>query len=207
MCNTPSIPQDTSAQQAAAAQAQREARVTEGQQNIDSAFGKFDDNYFGNYRQSYLDNYNPQADQQFGDASRELRYNDARRHMLDSTSAIFNADQLNRKYGDARQQIAGDAVNATDQLRGQVQQQKAQLYAQNTASADPTLASTQAAASAGTIPSTSQYSALGDLFGGLVNSAASYQAGANRNNPYYTNMPLPGAGKVPSGGGSGKVVR
>jgi len=205
MC-TPQIPQDTSAQQAAQAAQERQAQVVQGQQNIDSAFSKFDDNYFNKYQGAYEANYNPQVDEQYQRAQQGERYNYARTGMLDSTPAIHGADLLNEKYGQQRQAVAADALSATNNLRNGVQQQKSQLYALNSSAADPTLASTQAAASAGTIPSTPQYSVLGDLFSGLVNAGANYQQGRNTNSPYFTpNAPMPG-GALPSGSGSGRVV-
>lgn len=206
MCNTPSIPQDRSAEIAAQSAAQRESQVRAGQQNIDSAFGKFDDNFFNDFTKAYENNYNPQVDTQFDRAKTNLRYDNARKGMLDSTPAIFSNDLLNEKYGQQRQQVASDAIGATSNLRNNVSNQKTQLYQLNSSAADPTLASTNAAAAAGTIPNQPQYSALGDLFGGLVNSGASFMAGQNQNNPYFKpNQPLPG-GRLPSGGGSGRVV-
>lgn len=202
----PSIPQDNSAKLAAQQADQRQAQVTQGQQNIDAAFTPFNDDYFNKYQQTYEDNYNPQVDDQYKLAQQKERYNEARSGMLDSTPAIFQQDQLNKSYGQQRQTIAGNAINATDVLKNSVQQQKAQLYSLNSSAADPTLASTQAAAAAGTIPSTPQYSMLGDLFSGLVNSTSAVAAGNSQNNPYFTpNRGLPG-GPLPSGSGSGRVV-
>lgn len=210
MC-TPSLPKDTSAEQAATANATRQANVTAGQQNIDSAFSKFDQPYFDNYTKSYEANYNPQVDEQFGLAQQGERYAAARKGVLDSTPAIHANDLLNTSYGQQKQKIASDALNATDSLRNNVQQQKTQLYGLNSSAADPTLASSQAAASAGTIPSTPQYSVLGDLFGGLVNGAASY-TGANNNytamggNMGYGNRMFQAGSGLPGGSGSGRIV-
>jgi hypothetical protein len=211
MC-TPSIPKDTSADQAAAANATRQANITAGQGNIDSAFSKFDDGYFNKYNQSYQDNYNPRVDDQFKIAQTGERYNAARKGTLDSTPAIYANDQLNKSYGDQKQQIASNANTATDTMRNTVQQQKTSLYNLNSSAADPTLAATNATAAAGTIPSTPQYSMLGDLFGGLVNAGAGVVQGQNSYNPYF--MPgqglpgsgLPGSG-LPSANGSSRVVR
>jgi hypothetical protein len=203
MC-TPSIPTDNSAQLAAQQAAQRQQQISQGQSAIDSAFGQFDDNYFKKYGDAYVANYDPQVDQQYGDAKQKLRYNVARRGMLDSQDAIHLNDNLNRGYSEQRQQVASNAVGAQNDLRNNVAQQKSQLYALNSSAADPTLAASSAAAAAGTIPSTPQYSTLGDLFSGLVNAGSGYVAGQARNNPY-----IPGSvvgGTLPSSG-SGRVVR
>jgi hypothetical protein len=206
MC-TPSLPKDTSAEQAATANATRQANVTAGQNNIDSAFSKFDKPYFDSYTKSYEGNYNPQVDEQFGIAQQNERYAAARKGTLDSTPAIHANDLLNTSYGQQKQKIASDALNATQGLENTVQQQKTNLYGLNSSAADPTLASSQAAASAGTIPSTPQYSVLGDLFGGLVNGAASY-VGANNNNTAagYGQRTFQAGSGLPGGSGSGRIV-
>lgn len=207
MClSTPKLPEDTSAQQAQVANDQRQAKITEGQGAIDSAFTKYDDNFFNGYQKNYVDNYNPQVDEQFGRAKEKLGYNDARRGMQDSTSGIFNRDLLNDSYGKQRQQIGANGVQAAEGLRSDVASQKSNLYALNASAADPTLISERASAAAGTIPSTPQYSVLGDLFSGLVNSGAAYQAGQSKAlPPGYAAAFAPGAG-LP-GSGSGRVVR
>lgn len=207
MClSTPKLPQDTSAQQAQVANDQRQAAITQGQSAIDSSFSKFDDNYFDKYQKDYVDNYNPQVDEQFGRAQTKERYGEARKGMLDSTPAIFDADKLNESYGQQRQQIAANGVSAAQDQRNTVQQQKSNLYALNSSAADPTLVAERASATAGTIPSTPQYSVLGDLFSGLVNSGAAYTAGQGKALPAgYASAFAPGAG-LP-GSGSGRVVR
>jgi hypothetical protein len=204
MC-TPSIPKDNSAELAAQQAAQRQAQITQGQGAIDSAFSKFDDNYFNEYNKAYTANYDPQVDEQFGIAQKNLKYNVARRGMLDSTNAIDLNDRLNNSYGQQRQQIAADAIGATNNLKNAVQGQKSQLYALNESAADPTLAASNATAAAGTIPNTPQYSVLGDLFSGLVNAGTGYAAGQSRNNPYITSGRAPG-GYLPTGNGSGRVI-
>jgi len=204
MC-TPSIPQDNSAQLAQQQAAQRQSQITQGQQNIDQAFGQFNDDYFNNYAKTYENNYNPQVDEQFQRAQRQLNYNETRRGMQDSQDSIYHNDLLNENYGQQRQQVAANATSAENDLRNTVQNQKSQLYALNESAADPSLAASNAAAAAGTIPHTSQYSVLGDLFSGLVGAGSNYVAGQNQTNPYLRSGFSPG-GSVPGGSGSGKVV-
>lgn len=207
MClSQPKLPQDNSAQIAQQQNDQRQAQIKEGQGNIDTAFSKFDQPYFDNYTKTYEDNYNPQVDDQYNLAKQKEKYNFARAGVLDSTPAIFGADQLNKDYGNKRQQIASDALGATNDLKNNVANQKSQLYSQNLSAADPTLAASNATASAGTLSSQPQYSALGDLFSGLVNGTNAYMAGQNRSlPPGYATAFAPGGG-IPTGSGSGRVV-
>lgn len=204
MC-TPSIPQDNSAQLAQQQADQRQSQITQGQGSIDSAFSKFDDGYFKQYGDAYTANYDPQVDQQYGIAKQKDNYDAARKGVLDSTPAIHQADLLNTSYGDQRQQVASDALAAVNNQKNAINSQKSQLYALNTSSADPTQAASQANASAGTFSSQPQYSALGDLFGGLVNTGTAVLAGRGQVNPYLTPGGSP-TSALPSGSGSARIV-
>ena len=203
MCS-PSLPKDNSAELAAQQAQQRQSQITQGQSAIDKAFSQFDEPYYQNYTNAYEANYNPQVDEQYQRGQQKLAYNEARKGMQDSTPGIYQNDLLNESYGQQRQQIAANALSATQDLRNNVQQQKGQLYALNESAADPTLAASNAAAAAGTIPSTPQYSVLGDLFSGLVNAGTGYVAGQNQNNPYITRGAT--GGSLPTGSGSGRIV-
>lgn len=205
MC-TPSIPKDNSAQLAQQQNDARQANIRAGQGSIDTAFAGFDDDYYKKYGQAYLDNYNPQVDDQYHRAQQQERYGFARNGTLDSSPAIGAADRLNQEYAAQRQAIASRALGAADTLKNNVTNQKSQLYALNTSAADPALATQQANAAAGTITSTPQASPLGDLFGGLLNSASAYMAGQNKALPAgYASAFAPGA-TLPGGNGSGRVV-
>lgn len=200
------LPQDQSAQLAQQAADARQAKVTAGQGNIDSAFGQFTPDYYNSFTKTYEDNYNPQVDDQFKLAQQGERYNLARKGMLDSTPAITAGDLLNKGYVSQRQGIASNALGATEDLKNNVAGAKSQLYALNESAADPSLAATSALGQAGALQTTPKYSPLGDLFGGLVNGTASYVNGVNSQvPPWYRNAFQPGSG-VPSGSGSGKVI-
>lgn len=193
-------PQDNSAAIARQEAREREGKIREGQGRIDSAFGIFDPSYYDQFRQSYTDYYNPQVDKQFGDAKQKLTYNLARSGTLDATAGQKQFGDLIDSYATQREQVASKANEATNALRGQVESNKSDLYAQNTASADPSLAAIRAAGRAGSLQSPMSYSPLGDLFSGLVNSGASYLAGREKGIPSgYRNLLSPGGG-VSSGG-------
>lgn len=207
MCFSRSPPQDNSAALARQQAAEREAKITQGKQSIDQAFGVFDPQYYQKYQDAFVDNYNPQIDKQFGIARQELTYNLARKGTLDSTPGQKSFGDLVSTYVDARRDIGSRAVDATNQLRTGVEDQKTSLYSQNSASADPALASIQALSRAGSMQTPAPYSPLGDMFSGLVDSAGSYYAGRNQGLPGgYARRFAPGA-TLPGGSGSGSVVR
>lgn len=203
----PKPPRDNSAELARQQEQQRQARITQGQQAIDDAFKGFDDSYFNDYRQDYLDYYNPQVDEKYGNARRDLRYNTARAGILDSTGGFRLFGDLSKAYDDQRRAVASNADQATNEQRTNVEQNKSDLYSQNTASADPSLAAISAAGRAGSLQTTPAYSPVGDLFSGLTNAGASYIAGRNKGLPAgYDRLFQPGA-TLPTGYGSGRVVR
>lgn len=206
MC-TPSIPKDNSAEIAQQENAQRQANIKSGQSAIDTAFSQFNDDYFNKFANDYENNYDPQVDEQYQRAQQKERYNFARNGTLNGTPAINQADLLNENYANQRQQVASDANSAVQSEKNAIAQQKSSLYALNESAADPTLATQQAAASAGTIASTPQYSVLGDLFSGLVNAGNAYYTGSQKalpaNYAYAINSP---SGRLPTGNGSSTVV-
>jgi hypothetical protein len=212
MCTAPSIPKDNSAQIALQQQQQREAAIKQGQGVIDKDFAGFNPDFYNKYTSAYENNYNPQVDEQYGLARQKETYNLARNGTLDSTPGMTANDQLVEGYQNQRRAIASNALQATNTLKGNVANQKSQLYALNASAADPTLAGEQAVAEAGALQTTPSYSPLGDLFGSLVNSTNSFLTGKyNAMQPYgygYGGSPYgfsPG-GSLPSSNGAGAVI-
>lgn len=206
MCFAPSLPKDNSAEIARQQADERQAAITQGKTSIDNAFGVFDPEYYQKYQDAYTANYNPQVDKQFTEARKGLKYNLARNGTTDSTAGQKTFGDLVTGYEDARRDVASKAVDATNQLKSQVEDQKSDLYAQNSASADPSLSSIQALSRAGSLATPASYSPLGDLFSGLVNTTASYYSGQNNALPAQYKYALTTPGSTLPSGGSGRVV-
>jgi hypothetical protein len=201
-----SPPKDNSAEIARQQAQDRENKVNAGKASIDQAFSVFDPAYYQKYTQSYLDNYNPEVDRQFDVAKQGTQYNLARAGTTDSTIGQKQFGDLVRTYGTQKQAIASQATDATNKLRADVEGQKTALYGQNSASADPALASISAVSNANALTQPAQYSQLGSLFAGLANGVAYGVAGANNKLPAgYANAFAPGS-TLPGGSGSGKVI-
>lgn len=198
-------PQDNSAQIARQQATEREAKVREGQGKVDQAFSVFDPAYYDKFRQTYTDYYNPQVDKQFGEAKQGLQYNLARGGQTNSSAGQKKFGDLIDSYGQKREQVAAQGLDASNKLKGDVESQKSDLYAQNTASADPSLSAISAVSRAGSLQTPPAYSPLGDLFGGLVNAGSTYLYGQQRGLPNnYRGTFQPGSGSV--GGGGVRVV-
>ncbi|TWA89584.1 hypothetical protein [Bradyrhizobium stylosanthis] len=201
-----SPPKDNSAEIARQQAQDRENKVNQGKASIDSAFSVFDPAYYDKYKQTYLDNYNPEVDRQFGVAKQQTQYNLARAGTTDATIGQKQFGDLVRNYGQQKQNIASQAIDATNKLRTDVENQKTALYGQNSASADPSLASISALSNANSLSQPAQLSPLGSVFAGLTNGIAYGVAGANNKLPAgYANAFAPGA-TLPGGNGSGRVV-
>lgn len=195
-----SQPVDNSAALARKEEQARKARILEGQGKIDQNFSLFDDDFFNRYRGDYLNYYNPQVDKQFGDARMGLRYDLARRGVMNSTPGQHRFADLIDMYGQRRNEVASNAQSAVSGLRGQVEQNKAELYQQNTTSADPSLAAQGAVSRVNSLTTPPAYSPIGDLFAGVVNSGAGMvNQQQNRMPAGYSPYFQPGYYSVPSG--------
>lgn len=190
----PKPPQDNSAALARQQEQEREQRINQGKGSIDRAFSVFTPDYFNKYQNDYLGYYNPQVDQKYGLAQQDLRYNLARAGTLDATPGQKAFGMLAQAYTDQRRAVESDALDATNKVRTQVEQNKSDLYAQNTASADPSLAATSALSRAGSLQTTPSYSPVGDLFSGFTNAGSAYLQGLNKGLPTgYASRFQPGA--------------
>lgn len=206
MCFNSSAPKDNSADVARQQAVEREGKITEGKAGIDKAFGVFDPQYYDNYTKAHTDYYNPQADKQFGDARQKMKYNLSRAGIQDATEGQRQFGELTNTYEGARRDIASNAIDATNKLKMNVDTQKGDLYAQNSASADPSLSTISAVSRADSLQSPASYSPMGNIFSGLANAGTGYIAGSNRALPAgYAGAFAPGA-SLP-GGGSGRVVK
>lgn len=173
-------PVDHSAEIARQEEQARKTRILAGQGKIDDQFKVFDNSYYDKFKNDYLANYNPQVDQQFGNARRDLRYQLADRGIVNSTPGNRRFADLIDLYGQRRNQVAQNALSATQGLKTDVENNKAELYNQNTTAADPSLAAQNSVSRLNALTTPQPYSPLGDLFAGILNGGAN-AFGASRN--------------------------
>ncbi|CAB4135530.1 hypothetical protein UFOVP291_35 [uncultured Caudovirales phage] len=166
---------DGGAAQARADEAARQARIKEGSANIDKNFGGFNEAFYNQRAKAYTDYANPQLADQYAQTQRNLTYNLARQGLTASSEAARNAGELQRQYNDNRAQIAAQGLDAANQARGQVEQNRSELLAQLNATSDPAAAAASAVNRAGILSQQSSFSPLGQLFAnttGLLGNAA-----------------------------------
>ena len=164
---------ERAAEQARRDEEARQLRITEGRGAIDQAFQPFNDDYFRGVEQDYLKYYMPQLDDQYKKAQEQTTFNLARTGNLNAGTASSTAfadllEEFNRNRS-----LHGDrALGAANDARARVEQNRQDLFAQNAAAADPTAASSAAAASVGQLQLPQQFSPIGNVFADLLGSAA-----------------------------------
>ena len=172
MCIFPSAPpKDDSAERARADEQARQARITEGQANIDKAFEPFNDAFFGKISQDYTNYYEPQLTEQYQNAIKKQTVGLAGTGNLTSSAGANKLAEVRRLYDRSKTAVADAALSAANNLKSQIESNRSDLYNTNRAAADPTQALSLATARAGTLSAPQAYSPLGDIFGSLLKQA------------------------------------
>ena len=150
----------------------RQARIREGKTNIENTFKGFDDDFYDTRRTSYLDYANPQLEDQFKDATRDLTLALARSGLLNSSAKARRFGDLQKQYDTQARAIADKATNYSNQARSAVGSAKDDLLRQNQSLADPTLAASSAQNRAENLSQLPTFSPLGMLFAGVTEGIA-----------------------------------
>lgn len=181
----------------------RQHDIDLGKIGIDKAFSQFDDGYYDKYKTDYNAYYKPQLAEQFGKAMDKTTASLVDRGIMDSTVGGATIADLTKKNAEANTQIANEATDAANKLRGSVESAKSNLYNLNEASADPQTVNAQAVGSATALVAPPAFSPLANVFADVFNSLNNFQSAyqnrptANYKSPYT----------APSGYGSGRVVK
>jgi len=203
MCfGKPSIP-DYGAQ-AAQDEAARQASIREGTDVVNQNFQQFTPGYFGGVGQAYRNFYRPQVDQQAKDARRALTLNMA--NNPNSSASNRQQGNLQRDYNQQIANVGSGSIDATNQAKQQVEQQRGSLLNLVNAGSGLENVASQSANFAQTYAPPVSYSPLGDLFqkytGNLA--TANYAQNAGYNNPNFYQRTLDVL-RGPAGGSS-KVI-
>lgn len=158
---------------AAAREAERQARIAEGTQSINSAFtNAFNPDYYTGLSTAYKSNYEPLIQEQYQTALRQLPYQFA------STQGSEYQRRVGELERDYQRQLVDNASAAdayANERRSQVEGQRQNLVGQVTAGADPGTAATLAAGAVKSLSAAPTFSALGDLFAKYTGAAANAQ--------------------------------
>lgn len=176
MCRSRSAPRDNSAEIAARKEAERQARIQQGRSAIDSAFSQYNDDFYQDYQNQYLDYYTPQIEDQYSDAMRRLTLQLAQTGNLTGSVGAQQKADLQKYYDTQNQSITNRALEATNQLRSNIDSKKSDLYMNNRSAADPGSATSAATSAVSALqpapPSSPLSNVFGDFFSNLGNVAA-----------------------------------
>ena len=158
------------------AEEERQARIREGTEAIDTTFGQFDDDFFDGISKSYSDFARPDLDRQFGDAREKLTYALARSGTLDSSMRAEQDGDLTRRYGEGLQDITDKGRAYATEARTGVEGARSDLTTMLQATGDNVGASNAALSRASILSTPPSYSPLGQLFQDVTSGLATQAA-------------------------------
>lgn len=165
----------------------RQNNIARGRTAISDAFAGFDDNFFNTARQDYAANLLPQVEKQRLDAVDKTRGNLADRGMLRSTVGNAQIAKIEERAGEARTNIGNEAQTFSNTIKGQVEQQKNNLFDINLNAADPSTMAARAQGEAATLaqmPGGNMPTSVGSVFTDLITPFAySFAANQGSRNP------------------------
>ncbi len=193
------------AKQARADEQARQARIREGTTRVNSIFdGQFNDPYFEGRKRAYIDYANPQLEDQYGDAQKELTFSLARSGLLDSSVRGQKAGDLQKRYDLTKQEIADKALAFSGEAKSAVEDARSNLISTLNATGDTEGAASGAINRASALSKPAAFSPLSQLFGdftaGLGTQAAlekaNYYSGGQTGSRYNTGLFAPKTGSV-----------
>lgn len=193
------------AAQARKEEQQRQGRIREGTARVNSIFdGQFNDPYFDSRKQAYIDYANPQLEDQYGDAQKELTFSLARSGLLDSSVRGQKTADLQKRYDLSKQEIADKALAYSGEAKTAVEDARANLINTLNATGDAEGAASGAINRASALSKPAAFSPISQLFAdftaGLGTQAAlekaNYYSGGQTGARYQTGLFAPKTGSV-----------
>lgn len=170
---------------------------------VSRSAGAFSPDFFQKQRQTFLDYANPQLEDQYGKAQKELTFALDRSGNLDSSMRGQKLGDLQQLYDLNKQKIADEALSHETTTRTAVEDARANLVATLNATGDAQGAANSALTRAAALSAPAAYSPLSQLFGdftaGLGTQAAQERAAAASGGGYksrYNTGLFGGAGRV-----------
>tara|TARA_R100001480_G_scaffold151492_1_gene152836 strand:- start:227 stop:826 length:600 start_codon:yes stop_codon:yes gene_type:complete len=163
---------------------ERQARIRKGNEEINTAFARFDDDFYNQQTQNYLDYATPQLTDQFNDAAKELTLSLANAGLLNSSVGAQKRAALDKKLDLQKKAIADKGNEYSLQSRKSIDSARGDLQNQNMNLANPTLIAQNAALRAQSLNQLPAYQPLLELFAdatdGIATQAALERRGMNR---------------------------
>lgn len=129
----------------------------------------FNNDFFDARKQAYLDYADPQLQDQYNDANRQLTFSLARSGLLDSSARGEKLGDLQKLYDTQKQAIADKALSYETGARNSVEDARANLIQTLNATGDAEGAANSALARSQALSQPDAYSPLGQLFTDFTN--------------------------------------
>lgn len=176
---------DNSGYEARQAEQHRQNLIREAQTGIDKQFEGFNDDYFKKYETDYRGAYQPQVDQQYDKARRNVMLALSKSGNLTSSYGANELASLEAAKKLNLDTLNSNAIAATNTQRQNIEAGRGDLYSMASAAGDPSKASAQAATRRAALDTPVPISPLGDLFSSFTSLAAN-AAAAERAGYYGT---------------------
>ena len=148
---------------------QRQANIAQGEGQIDANFSGFNPDFYKNYTQSVIGAETPQLMSQYATTGKNLTYALARGGNTQSSTAQQENQSLQQQLGANEATVANRAVDQTNALKSNVQNQKAALTNELVAGGNPSSIASSAAAESSQLRAPSVVQPLGNLFADWTN--------------------------------------
>lgn len=169
--------------------------------------GGFNNDFFEGRKQAYMDYANPQMEDQYGKAQKQLAFALARNGTLDSSIRAQKTGELQQAYDLNKQQIADQALSYETQARNSVEDARSNLIATLNATGDAQGAANAALARSQALSQPAAFSPLTNLFADFTSTLgqqaaierANYYSGGKTGGRYNTGLFAPSNNSVKLG--------
>lgn len=159
----------------------RTARISQGKQDINSAFSGFNDDYFNQLSKSYIDYAKPQLDDQYDQAKKNITYALARKGTLNSSIAGDQTALLDKQYATNETGLQGTAADYANSAQRDVIANKNDVTNQLVSTGDADTARTAALSAAKAVAAPPSFSPLSNLFTNVSALAAQNKLASDAN--------------------------
>jgi hypothetical protein len=172
---------------ARAQQQAQQQQIGQATGQINNAFSQYTPQWYQNYTNQYQNSAMPNLYQQYNQTQNDLSAQLANQGLSKSTAAGQLGGRLNTQFGEQKQGIANDALNATNSLRQNVANSQQNLIGQANTAADPFSAANAAYGTAASFNSPSLAAPVAGLFQNFANTylGSRLQSAYGGGTPYY----------------------
>jgi hypothetical protein len=163
----------------------RQGRITQGKDNIDAAFSGYNDQFYADRAADYMSYAQPQIEDQYEKAMKDLRIALARSGQLVGSERIERENELLKKFNDAELQAARKGQSIADTTRSNLATIKSNLLGQNASLADPSLIAAQAQNQIMANTQVPEYNPISNIFANATEGLATQAQLEARNKNRY----------------------